>query len=138
MDVSIPTLPTYLFEPNLKGLLSFVLAVALPTLAALLMKRSWLASIKGVVLLAIAAVKTIVESLVAGGGSFDGFVELVYTVGLNFGVAVVAYFGLLRGTELQQRALDSGVKDPVVYVTSDKTGRSYDINGNVIDEGPPL
>jgi hypothetical protein len=111
-SIVFPTLPTYLFEPSLAGVLSLALTVLLPLGAALLMRSNWSAFRKGLVLLALAAVKTFLEAWVGAansGEAFD-FATTAYTVVINFGIAVAAYFGLLKGTDTQQAALRSGVK----------------------------
>lgn len=112
-SVVFPTLPTYLFEPSLAGVLSLALTIILPFLAALLMKSSWSAPTKGLILLALAAAKTFVEAWVGAVESNEAFnmIEALYMVLINFGIAVVSYFGLLKGTAVQQAAMRSGVKD---------------------------
>ena len=52
-SVVFPELPTYLFEPSLYGVLSTLLTVVLPLLAALLMRSTWSAFRKGLVLLGL-------------------------------------------------------------------------------------
>lgn len=109
----LPELPIYGFAPDLGGLLGFMITFVLPLLAALFMKRSWSTGTKGVILLALAAVKVIVEAWLMAinkGVAFD-FVPIVYTTVLNFVIAVAVYFGLWRGTQVQQSALRSGVTD---------------------------
>jgi hypothetical protein len=112
-SIIFPTLPTYLFEPSLAGLLSLLLTVVLPLLAALLMKSHWSAFQKGLVLLLLATVKAFVESWIGAVDSGENFdlARVLYADLVNFGIAVVAYLGLLKGTAVQQSALDSGVKD---------------------------
>ena len=111
-SVVFPTLPTYLFEPSLAGVLSLALTVLLPLVAALLMRSNWSSFKKGLVLLLLAAIKTFLEAWVGAvesGESFN-FLETLYTVIINFALAVVFYFGLLRHTDIQQSALNSGVQ----------------------------
>ena len=112
-SVVFPTLPTYLFEPSLAGVLSLALTIILPLLAALLMKSRWSAFQKGLVLLLLATIKAFVEAwlgAVNSGEHFD-FVTVLYADLINFGIAVVTYVGLLKGTAVQQAAIRSGVKD---------------------------
>lgn len=109
MDV-LPTLPTYLFEPNLAGVLSLVLTIILPLVVGLLTRPSTPAHVKGIALLAVAAVKSVIEAFLAGGADFN-LPLAIYTVGINFGIAVVVYFGLLRGSPPQVHAQNSLVKD---------------------------
>lgn len=116
MDPSytIPALPVYGFRPDLGGLLGLILTVVLPLLAGLLMKRSWNAATKGTVLLALAAIKTLVEGYLQAvntGVHLDG-VALTITTVVNFVIAVALHFGLWRGSGIQQAAIDSGVRDP--------------------------
>lgn len=109
----LPNLPTYLFEPSLAGVISTVLTFLLPLLAGLLSRASWSAPVKGTVLLVLSAVKVFLENVaanLANGTSFNPWV-LLYGVVLNFLVAVGVYFGLLRGSSVQQAALRSGVSD---------------------------
>ncbi len=115
-SIVFPTLPTYLFEPSLAGLLSLIVTVLLPLLAALLMKSRWSAFQKGLVLLAMATAKTFFEAWlgsVNAGETFDLW-RVLYADVINFGIAVAAYFGLYRDTKVQQAALRSGVKDRTI------------------------
>jgi hypothetical protein len=112
-SIVFPTLPTYLFEPSLAGLLSLIVTVLLPLLAALLMKSSWSAFQKGIVLLAMATAKAFFEAWLGAvntGESFDLW-RVLYADVINFGIAVAAYFGLYRDTAVQRAAINSGVKD---------------------------
>ncbi|MER7167015.1 hypothetical protein ABT336_13235 [Micromonospora sp. NPDC000207] len=116
-SVILPELPTYLFAPTLAGLLSLLLTFGLPLLAALFIRTSWSAFRKGLVLLAVAAIKTFLEAwLIAVEASVAfNFVEVGYAVLVNFGVAVVFYVGLLRDTGVQRAAISGGVvKDRVI------------------------
>lgn len=102
----MPDLPTYLFAPTWAGLLSFVLTAVLPLLVALLARASWSSTAKGLLLLFLAAVKQTVEAIIAGGyGTVPG---LLLAVLANFLVAVGIYFGLLRGSSVQQGLLAIG------------------------------
>jgi hypothetical protein len=116
-SVILPELPTYLFAPNLAGILSLALTVLLPLAAALFMRQSWSAGPKGLVLLALAAVKAFLEAWLAAvdTGISINLVELGYAVVVNFGIAVGAYFGLLRGTGAQRAAISGGlVRDKTI------------------------
>lgn len=109
----LPSLPLYLFEPSLGGALSTVLTFVLPLFAALVMRQSWGTGLKGTTLLFLAAVKVFLEAVIANinsGVSFNVWV-ILYGVALNFLVAVAVHFGLLRGTALQQAAINSGNTD---------------------------
>lgn len=112
-SIVFPTLPTYLFESSLAGVLSLAITVILPILAALLMKSRWSALQKGMVLLALASVKAFLEAWIGAATSGEHFLwsEALYSTIINFGLAVVAYVGLFRGTSIQQSALASGVTD---------------------------
>ncbi len=112
-SIILPALPTYLFEPSLAGLLSLILTIILPLLAALLIKSSWSAFKKGIVLLLLASVKAFVEAWIGHveSGEFFDLWRTLYAVLVNFGIAVVFYVGLLKHTDVQQAALRSGVKD---------------------------
>ena len=109
----LPELPGYLFEPSLAGVLSTVLTFVLPLIAALVMRQSWGTGLKGTTLLAVAALKVFLESVIANinaGESFNPYV-ILYGVALNFGVAVAFHFGLLRNTAIQRAAMNSGNVD---------------------------
>lgn len=108
--MDLPTLPTYMFEPSLAGILSLILTIVLPLVVGLLTRPSTPAHVKGLVLLFVAAVKSVIEAFLAGGPDFN-LATTIYTVGLNFGIAVVMYFGLLRGSPPQVHAQNSLVKD---------------------------
>lgn len=106
----LPTLPGYLFEPSLAGLLSLFLAVLLPVLVGLVTKASTSGNVKALLLLTLAAVKSVVEAALAGGESFN-LTTTVYTVGINFGIAVVMYFGLFKPTGVTAAAQATLNKD---------------------------
>lgn len=110
-NVIFPELPTYVGVPSLAGLLSLVLTVALPVLAALFMRVHWSTFAKGLVLLVFAAVKAFLEAWLITATTHTGFDvgRVSYTVVVQFTLAVVAYFGLLRGTAVQQAAIQGGV-----------------------------
>ena len=115
-SVIFPQLPTYLFAPNLAGVLSLVLTVVLPLGAALLMRQSWSAFRKGLVLLAMSAAKAFLEAWLAAvdAGTVFNFATTGYAIVVNFLIAVVFYFGLLRNTDIQLRAMNSGpVRDTI-------------------------
>ena len=107
---ALPTLPTYLFEPNLRGLLSFFLAVLLPVVVGFVTRPSTPAKYKGLALLGLAAVKSVVEAFLAGDPGFN-LATTVYTVVLNFGIAVLIHYGLYRHTRTAVVVQHSGVKD---------------------------
>ena len=110
----LPNLPLYLFEPTLGGALSTILTFVLPLLAALVIRQSWGTGAKGVTLLALASLKVFLEAVIANineGVSFNVWV-ILYGVVINFGVAVASYFGLIKGTDIQQKAINSGNADP--------------------------
>ncbi|GIM88740.1 hypothetical protein [Paractinoplanes toevensis] len=115
-SVVFPSLPTYLFEPSLAGVLSLALTVLLPLLAAVLMRSNWSAFKKGLVLLGLAAVKAFLEAWIGHveSGEYFDFFRAGYAVLINFGIAVSMYFGLLRGTDIQQAAIRSGVKPKTI------------------------
>lgn len=115
-SIVFPALPTYLFEPSLAGVLSLALTVVLPLLAALLMRSNWSAFRKGLVLLGMAAVKAYVEAWIGhveSGEVFD-FLRTAYALIINFALAVIFYFGVLRNSDIQQAALNSGVKPKTI------------------------
>jgi hypothetical protein len=115
-SIVFPTLPTYLFEPSLAGLLSLILTVLLPLGAALLMKSRWSTFQKGLVLLLLASVKAFVEAWLGAVNSAEFFDlwRVLYACAINFGVAVAVHVGLFKGTAVQQAAIHSGVKDRAI------------------------
>lgn len=115
-SIVFPTLPTYVGAPTLGGLLSLLLTIVLPLAAALFMRTHWSALRKGLVLLALSAVKGILEAWVAANDATAHFnwTATLYSVGVQFTLAVVAYVGLWKGTTVQQAAINAGpVKSPV-------------------------
>ena len=110
-NVIFPELPTYTGVPSLAGVLSLIVTVLLPVLAALFMRVNWSPFRKGVVLLAAAAVKTFLEAwmVAADTNTPFNFGDAAYTTVVQFGLAVVAYFGLMRDTSMQRAALHGGV-----------------------------
>jgi len=115
-SIVFPTLPTYLFEPSLAGVLSLALTVILPLLAAVLMRSNWGSFKKGLVLLAMAAVKAFLEAWIGSveSGEFFDFARTAYSVLINFGIAVIFYFGILKGSDIQKSALNSGVQPKTI------------------------
>lgn len=116
-SVILPELPTYLFAPTLPGVLSLILTVLLPVGAALVMRQSWSTMAKGLTLFGAAAVKTFAEAWLLALDSHAAFnaVTTAYAVLINFGIAVVAYFGLFKNTAVQRAALEGGiVRDKVI------------------------
>lgn len=108
--MDIPVLPSYLFDPSLAGLASLLVTFGLPLLAAVLMKASWSSQVKGVVLLGLAMAKAFTEAFLVASGSGVDFdvMSTVYTVLINFGIAVAMYFGLYRGSDTVARLQASG------------------------------
>ena len=112
--MDLPALPGYVFEPTLAGVLSTVITFLLPLLAGLLSKQSWSPSVKGVVLLLLSAIKVGIESFIqaSADGAHVNVYGIIYSVAINFIVAVGMYFGVLRGSGVQRAAANSGVTDP--------------------------
>lgn len=109
-NVILPELPTYVGAPNLAGLLSVLVTVFLPIIAALFMRTSWPAMRKGLVLLAVAAVKAFAEAWLgdlADDVQFN-FVTTLYSVGVQFIIAIAMYFGIWRNTAIQRDAIAGG------------------------------
>jgi hypothetical protein len=109
-SIVFPDLPTYVGEPSLAGLLSLLVTVALPIIAALFMKGSWSVFRKGLVLLTLAAIKAYAEAWL-GAVNHDevfNFVAAAYSTMVQFILAVVTYVGLIKNTAVQQSALVGG------------------------------
>lgn len=94
-------------------MVSLLVAVGLPVVTALLSKPSWSSTTKGLVLLALAAVKTFAEAFIVSGGVHFDAIDSLWTVGINFVIAVAAYFGILRGSTVISKAQGALVKDNV-------------------------
>jgi len=108
-----PDLPTYLFAPTLGGVLSLLVQIVLPLLAALLMKSSWSTATKGIILLAASSLKAFLEAWIAANDANTAF-DLrgaVINALVVWGIAVGIHFGFLKNTSVQRAAISSGVKD---------------------------
>jgi len=110
--MDFPVLPSVMFDRSWVGLASLIVAVILPFLAALLVRVSWSVQKKGLVLLALSAVKTFIDMFIAVKGVDFDVVGAVWTVGINFGIAVIMYFGFFRdGALITKLQTDYGLKD---------------------------
>lgn len=100
-------------QPSLLGVLGLILNFGLPLVVGLLSRPSWAPQIKGVLLLVVALVKTILEAWVlalASGVEFNFWTVLMAT-GLNFVIAVGSWFGLLKNTAIAEKAKNSLITD---------------------------
>lgn len=93
----LPVLPGYMFDPTWRGLASLGLTIVLPIIVGMLTKASWPGGAKGVLLLALAAIKSFAEAWMIGDGTFDPE-RVAWAIGLNFAIAVTMQFGLYRST----------------------------------------
>jgi hypothetical protein len=112
-------LPVYAFAPNWGGLLSLILTLVLPILVALVSTRLTSSGTKAVLLLALATIQTFVEALISAANDYAHFawVPVIMNAVLNFGVAVIAHFGLWKPTGTADAALDTGVQPPKIAPT---------------------
>jgi hypothetical protein len=96
----LPELPTYVFSPNVGGLLSLVLTMLLPLLVAIVTTRITSANVKAILLLALVVVKTFIEALISAEQQHIDFdaVPFLMNLVLNFIIAVVMHFGLWKPT----------------------------------------
>lgn len=102
-----------LAQPSLLGVLGLILNFGLPLLVGLVSRPSWAPQVKGVILLALALVKTVLEAWVlalASGVTFNLWSVLAATL-MNFVLAVGAWFGLLKNTAIAEKARNSLVTD---------------------------
>lgn len=109
----LPTLPVYGFAPNLGGLLSLAITIVLPILVGLVTRQSTAAGVKAVLLLGLAAVKTVLEAWLQAVNTdvvFD-WVPVVYSVLINFGIAVAVHYGLFKPSGVSAAAQRSLVAD---------------------------
>lgn len=110
-NIIFPQLPTYIGVLSWGGLLSLLVTAVLPIVAGLFMRAHWSAMTKGLVLLAVAAVKAFLEAWIAANDAhahFDAGAAAYSTV-IMFALGVVSYFGIWRGTPVQQAALAGGI-----------------------------
>lgn len=110
-NVIFPQLPTYVGVMSPAGWLSLIVTAVLPIVAGLFMRAHWSAMAKGLVLLGFAAVKAFLEAWIAANDAHTGFDAgaAAYSTIVMFALGVVAYFGLWRGTTVQQAALAGGI-----------------------------
>ena len=98
-DADIPSLPVYGFDPNsLSGLISLAITVLLPLVVGLVTTRTTSPGLKAVLLLAAAAIKSLLEAwLQAANSAVDfAFVPVAISIAVNFAIAVVVHFGLWK------------------------------------------
>lgn len=111
----LPELPIYSFTPDLGGLLTFVINLLLPLLVGVVTTRVTSSNVKAVLLLALSAVAMLVTSALRAVASDVPWewIPLVMNVGIAFGFAVLAHFGLWKPSGAS-RAIQSnvGVKAP--------------------------
>jgi hypothetical protein len=110
-NVIFPQLPTYVGVLSWGGTLSLIVTAVLPIIAGLFMRAHWSALTKGLILLAVAAVKAFLEAWIAASDAHTAFAPgpAAYATVVQFALGVVAYFGLWRNTGLQQAALTGGI-----------------------------
>ena len=88
----LPTLPSYMFDRSLSGIVSLLLTIVLPVLVGLLVKQSWSAGVKYSLLVVLAGGKTMGEAYLAVGNQNFDLVGTVWSVGINVGIAMLAYW----------------------------------------------
>lgn len=95
---TLPELPVYVFTANAGGLFSLILTLILPLAVAVITTRVTSARVKGTLLLAVVAVKTTVEALIANGNDYInfGWVPFLMNLAINFGVAALMHFGVWK------------------------------------------
>jgi hypothetical protein len=98
----LPELPTYALTPDLGGMLSLLITIVLPLLVGVVTTRVTSANIKAVLLLALVAIKTFIEALIAAdqAGIALAFVPFLMNLVLNFIIAVAIHFGLWKPSGL--------------------------------------
>lgn len=113
LQEQLPELPAYGFTPTLGSLLSLVVTVLLPVLVGLLTKASWSGRAKAILLLALSAVNALVTSgLEAANTGVDWeFIPVLYTIVINFMIAVAVHFGLWKPVGTSEAAQRSLVTD---------------------------
>jgi len=112
----IPDLPVYSFTPDWGGLLSLFLTLLLPLFVGLVSTRITSSGMKAVLLLVLASLKTVAESVVAANVADVPwqFVPVVMNVLINFGVACLMYFGFWKPTGVADAALNQGRQTRVI------------------------
>jgi hypothetical protein len=109
----LPELPLYGFSPDLGGVIGLLITFVLPLAVAVLTKASWGVGTKGSLLLALAAVKSILEAWLMSTNTdvaFE-FAPTLYTTVINFVIAVAIHRGLYKGTPLQRALARMGPHD---------------------------
>jgi hypothetical protein len=91
-----------------------VLAVVLPAVVALVTKTVTSSSVKALLLLALSIVAGVLTEVVAAGDSFS-LESTIGTIAGQFGMAVIAHYGLLKPTNV------TGSKSPLARVGSGST-----------------
>lgn len=128
----VPDLPVYGFRPDLGGVLGAIIMVGLPILVGLLTTRKVSPVAQGVLLLALAAVKVVLEAWLQSINThvpFE-FAPILYTVLINFIIAVAVHFGLYKpstnsGASVANWAANNGVKSSNTDVDSNPADRSF-------------
>jgi len=97
---TLPELPVYAFQPNFGGLLSMLLTLVLPLAVAVITTRVTSSNVKGILLLIIVSIKTLVEALISNGNDYINFAWVPFLMNLliNFAFAAIMHFGLWRPT----------------------------------------
>jgi hypothetical protein len=110
-NLIFPALPTYTGVPSLGGFLSLLVVLVLPVLAGLFMRTHWSTPAKGLVLVGCAAVKAFLEAWIVAANANTHFDvgAAAWSTAVQFALAVVAYFGLVRGMAVQRAALQGGI-----------------------------
>jgi hypothetical protein len=110
----LPELPVYGFTPDLGGLLGLILTVVLPIIVGLVTTRSTSPAAKALLLLTLAAAKTVTEAwLMAVNKGVDfALVPVLLSVAVNFGIATAMHFGLYRPAGVSAAAQAIGSHPP--------------------------
>lgn len=92
--------------------INLVVSFVLPLIVGLLSKQSWNPNLKAVLLLLVAAISTLLTTLITAQ-SFDDWKTLAGQTALNWLVAVATHFHLWRPLGASAKVAEIGVHDTV-------------------------
>lgn len=101
-----------LLHPDLATAIALAVSVVIPALAALLAKSKCPPNVAGVLSLALASTNGVLTEWLGTPRGFDWRHALAVAV-LSYVVAVLAHYGLLKGTPTEARLLSVGNKPPM-------------------------
>jgi hypothetical protein len=101
-----------LLHPDLATAIALAVSVVIPALAALLAKSRCPRNVAGLLTLALASLNGVLTEALGTGRDFDWRHAIPVAV-LSYVVAVLAHYGLLKGTPAEANLLAVGNKPPM-------------------------